>query len=150
MNNLELQFTGNRFWEIVWKFPCPQRILMVTDSSLDFGTSVFGLSEFVSIMTNAGHAVATAHRNGSGPNLTIAGNFNFTTAAVPVALANYDQIWLFAFNATALSAPEQATIAQFMQSGGGVFATGDHETIGAGMAPIFLECAPCATGQPFR
>lgn len=133
MNNLELQFTGNRFWEIVWKFPCPQKILMVTDSSLDFGTSVFGLSEFVSIMTNVGHTVATAHRNGSGPNLTIAGNFNFTTAAVPVTMANYDQIWLFAFNATALSAPEQAAIAQFMQSGGGVFATGDHETIGVGM-----------------
>jgi hypothetical protein len=77
--------------------------------------------------------VATAHRNGSGPNLTIAGNFNFTTAAAAVTPANYDQIWLFAFTTTALSAPEQATIAQFMQSGGGVFATGDHETIGAGM-----------------
>jgi hypothetical protein len=42
---------------------------MVTDGSLDFGTSGFGLSEFVTIMTNAGHTVATAHRNGSGPNL---------------------------------------------------------------------------------
>lgn len=30
MNNFELQFIGNRFWEIVWKFPCPQKILMVT------------------------------------------------------------------------------------------------------------------------
>jgi hypothetical protein len=133
MNNLELQFIGNRFWKIVWKFPCPQKILMVTDGSLDFGASVFGLSEFVSIMTNAGHTVATAHRNGSGSNLTIAGNFNFTTAAVLVTMANYDQSWLVAFNTSALSVPEQATIAQFMQSGGGVFATGNHETIGAGM-----------------
>jgi hypothetical protein len=133
MHNLELQFRGNRFWEIIWKFPCPQKILMVTDSSLNFGTGGFGLSEFVSIITNAGHTVATAHRNGSGPNLTIAGNFNFTTATTAVTTAHYDQIWLFAFSATALSAPEQATIAQFMQSGGGVFATGDHETIGAGM-----------------
>ena len=105
---------------------------MVTDSSLDFGTSGFGLSEFVTIMTNSGQTVATAHRNGSDPNLTIAGNFNFTTAAA-VTTANYDQIWLFAYNTTALSAPEQATIAQFMQSCGGVFATGDHETIGAEM-----------------
>ena len=77
--------------------------------------------------------MATAHRNGSGPNLTIAGNFNFKTATTAVTMAHYDQIWLFAFSTTALSAPEQATIAQFMQSGGGVFATGDHETIGAGM-----------------
>ena len=37
MQNLELQFRGNRFWEIIWKFPCPQKILMVTDSTLDFG-----------------------------------------------------------------------------------------------------------------
>lgn len=36
MHNLELQFRGNRFWEIIWKFPCPQKILMVTDSSLNF------------------------------------------------------------------------------------------------------------------
>jgi hypothetical protein len=69
MYNLELQFKGNRFWEILWKFPCPQKILMVTDSSRDFETSGFGLSEFVTIITNAGHTVATAHRNGSSPNL---------------------------------------------------------------------------------
>ena len=81
MHNLELQLRGNRFWEIIWKFRCPQKILMVTDSSLNFGAGGFGLSEFVSIITNAGHTVATAHRNGSGPNLTIPGNFNFTTAA---------------------------------------------------------------------
>lgn len=133
MHNFELQFKGNRFWEIIWKFPCPQKILMVTDSSLDFGTSGFGLSEFVAIVKNAGHTVATAHRNGGGPNLTIAGNFNFATAATALTTANYDQIWLFGFSTTALSAPEQTTIAQFMKSGGGVFATGDHETIGAGM-----------------
>lgn len=134
MHNFAHQFHGNKFWEIIWKFPCPQRILMVTDNDgfgLDFGTGGFGLSEFVTIVKNAGHTVATAHRNGSGPNLTIAGNFNFAPAAVTTA--NYDQIWLFGFSTTALSAPEQTTIAQFMQSGGGVFATGDHETIGAGM-----------------
>lgn len=136
MHNFAHQFHGNKFWEIIWKFPCPQRILMVTDNNgfgLDFGTGGFGLSEFVTIVKNAGHTVATAHRNGSGPNLTIAGNFNFATAATPVTTANYDQLWLFGFNTMPLSASEQTTIAQFMQSGGGVFATGDHETIGAGM-----------------
>jgi hypothetical protein len=105
---------------------------MVTDASLDFGTGGFGLSEFVIIVKNAGHMVTTAHRNGSGPNLTIAGSFNFATAATAVKTANYDQIWLFGFSTTALTAPEQTAIAQFMQSGGGVFATGDHESIGAG------------------
>lgn len=133
MDNFAHQFHGNKFWEIIWKFPCPQKILVVTDSSLDFGTSGFGLSEFVTIVRNAGHTLTTAHRNGSGPNLTIAGNFNFATATTAVTTANYDQIWLFGFSTTPLSAPEQTTIARFMQSGGGVFATGDHETIGAGM-----------------
>ncbi|HET9220018.1 MAG TPA: hypothetical protein VFR18_23770 [Terriglobia bacterium] len=125
-------FKGNRFAEIVLLRPCPQRILMVTDGSLSFGATGFGLAEFVSIITGAGHSVSTAHRNGTGP-VTIPGAFNFATAATPVTTANYDQIWLFGFNTVALTAPQQTVIAQFMQSGGGVFATGDHETIGAGM-----------------
>jgi hypothetical protein len=77
MHNLELQFNGNRFWEIIWKFPCPEKILMVTDSGLDFGTGGFGFSAFVTIITNAGQTVATAHRNRSGSNLTLADNFNW-------------------------------------------------------------------------
>lgn len=115
---------GNPYLEIIFRFPCPQKILMVADGSLNFGAGMFGLSEFVGIITGAGHAVTTAHR-GSG--------FNFATASPAVATANYDQIWLFGFSTLALGAPEQTTIAQFMQNGGGVFATGDHETIGAGM-----------------
>ncbi|NJP09643.1 MAG: hypothetical protein HC866_09280 [Leptolyngbyaceae cyanobacterium RU_5_1] len=45
MNDSTLQFKGNRFAEIILRFPCPQKILMVTDSSLNFGTAGFGLSE---------------------------------------------------------------------------------------------------------
>ncbi|NJP09642.1 MAG: hypothetical protein HC866_09275 [Leptolyngbyaceae cyanobacterium RU_5_1] len=56
-----------------------------------------------------------------------------------VITANYDQIWLFGFNTTALSGPEQTAIANFMQSGGGVFATGDHSSIGAGMGANLLQ-----------
>lgn len=123
---------GNRFLEIIWKFPCPQKILMVTDSSLNFGAGGFGLSEFVSIITGAGHTVSTAHRSGTAP-VTIAGAFNFATAATAVTKANYDQIWLFGFSTINLLANEQTTIANFMKSGGGLFATGDHSSIGAGM-----------------
>lgn len=126
-------FHGNIFQDLIFRLPCPQNILMVTDSSLNFGAGGFGLSEFVTIVTGGGHTVATAHRSGTGPNLTIPGNFNFATATTAVTTANYDQVWLFGFSTVALSAPEQTTIAQFMISGGGVFATGDHETIGAGM-----------------
>ncbi len=123
---------GNRFLELVWKIPCPQKILMVADSSLNFGTGGFGLSEFVSLIQGAGHTVSTAHRSGTGPT-TIGGSYNFATAATAVTKANYDQIWLFGFSTAPLSGAEQTTIAQFMENGGGVFATGDHSTIGAGM-----------------
>lgn len=126
-------FRGNTLAELVIRgWPCPQKILMVTDSALDFGAGGFGLSEFVGIITGAGHTVSTAHRNGFGPT-TIPGAFNFATAATPVTTKNYDQIWLFGFNTTPLTAAERTTIAKFMSAGGGVFATGDHSSIGAGM-----------------
>jgi len=133
MLNFELKFAGNQFAELIFKLPCKQNILMVADGSLSFGTAGFGLSEFINLVKSAGHTVATAHRTGGGVASTIAGNFNFATAATPVNRTNYDQLWLFGFSAAAISAPEQTTIAQFMQAGGGVFATGDHETLGAGM-----------------
>ncbi len=133
--NLELsRFAGNQLAEIVLAFACPQRVLMVTDGGLNFGAAAFGLSEFVGIVQAAGHTVSTAHRNGIGP-VTIAGAFNFAAAATAVTTANYDQVWLFGVstNAQALTAAEQNTLAQFMKSGGGVFATGDHENLGQGM-----------------
>jgi hypothetical protein len=131
--NLELaRFRGNDYAELFLRRPCPQRVLMVTDGSLSFNTGFFGLSEFVGIVAAAGHAVSTAHRSGD-PTATIAGAFKFDTAAPALTVANYDQIWLFGFSSAALTAPEKTKIAQFMQAGGGVFATGDHETLGAGM-----------------
>ncbi|MES2670936.1 MAG: hypothetical protein V4673_11025 [Pseudomonadota bacterium] len=129
----DIVIRGNPFIDIIYRFPCAQKILMVADSSLNFGTAGFGLSEFVQIVRNAGHTVTTAHRSGSGAGLSIPGNYNFATAATAVTTANYDQIWLFAFSTTALQVAEQQQIAQFMRNGGGMFATGDHDTIGAGM-----------------
>lgn len=126
------RFKGNALAEILWLRPCPQRILAVTDGSLSFDTDGFGLSEFIQILGDAGHTVSTAHRSG-GSGASIAGAFRFDTAAVAVSTSNYDQIWLFGFSTLPLDAAEQTTIAKFMKSGGGVFATGDHETIGAGM-----------------
>lgn len=128
----DIQIIGNQFTHILHRFPCAQRILMVTDGSLGFGANGFGLSEFVQIVRDAGHTVHTAHRSGSG-SPSIPGAFNFATAATAVTVANYDQLWLFGFSTTAISAAEQTRIAAFMRDGGGVFATGDHETIGRGM-----------------
>lgn len=131
MPNFE-KLIGNDLRAAILLFPCPQKILMVTDASLNFSGAGFGLSEFKDIVTSAGHTVSTAHRGGTPPT-TIAGAFNFATAATAVIVANYDQLWLFGFSLTPLSAAEQGVIATFMNNGGGVFATGDHLTIGAGM-----------------
>jgi len=53
----------------------------------------------------------------------------------------YDQIWLFGsgsptneeFRRRPLSGPELAALRNFMDAGGGVFATGDHEDVGASL-----------------
>ena len=40
--NLELsRFAGNEFAAAILRFPCPQKLLMVTDGSLDFGGDPF-------------------------------------------------------------------------------------------------------------
>lgn len=131
MLNDQILFKGNILAEVVWRgWPCPQKILMVTDGSLNFGAGGFGLSEFVSVITAAGHTVATAHRSGTAP-VTVGGAFTFSNATINTTL--YDQVWLFGINATAIGAGEQTAIAQFMEDGGGVFATGDHENLGWGM-----------------
>ncbi len=124
----------NRFVAVIRRFACTQRVLVVTDG-LEFGDDDFGLSEFVAIIRAAGHAVHTAHRRGRGPELTIPGHFNFKTAGTPVTRENYDQLWLFGVENDdgMLTTEEQEVISRFMQSGGGVFATGDHANLGQGM-----------------
>lgn len=141
-----------------WKVPCPQRILMVTDGGLNFGTGGLGLSEFVSYVVSLGHTVSTAHRNGAGP-ATIPGLFTFGAS---VTVANYDQIWLFGWNSgpfgtpSALPPAEANVIAAFMQDGGGVFATGDHQNLGQAMGSslprirFMREWANVNGGNEFR
>jgi hypothetical protein len=123
----------DRFTEIIFRYPCPQRILIVADGGLGFDpANGGGLTEFMSVIQTGGHTLSTAHRTGDA-FATIPGSFNFNTAATPVTVANYDQIWMFGISATPLLAPEQTRIEAFMQAGGGVFATGDHSSLGFGM-----------------
>lgn len=69
MLNDQVLFKGNLLAEtILLRWPCPQKILMVTDGGLDFGVGGFGLSEFVSAITGAGHTVVDGapQRRGNG------------------------------------------------------------------------------------
>lgn len=65
-------------------------------------------------------------------------NFRFDALPAGVDLAQVEQVWLFGFGASqdqthatpALGAAELMVLHQFMDRGGGVFAAGDHETLG--------------------
>jgi hypothetical protein len=138
------------------------RVLMVTDGNFfnygpqttsHYDANCFSLVTLVDALNDPGNIpsiqVDTAHRRGEmfagqGPdtsqNLTYPGDFVFTD--VP-DLSVYDVIWLIGdegYNGTQLAAwnsditaDEQIAIADFMQGGGGVFAVGDHDGLGACM-----------------
>lgn len=123
----------NRFVDVIFRYPCPQRVLIVADGGLGFNPADdFGLTEFISVIQASGHTISTAHRTGDA-FATIPGGFNFHTAATSVTVANYDQIWMFGISGTPLDADEQIKLEKFMKDGGGVFATGDHSSLGFGM-----------------
>jgi hypothetical protein len=137
------------------------KVLMVTDGDrFTYGTppntydaNFFGLTTLVSALRNSTTPtiqVDTGHRRGAtfkGPgndpdtsiNLTIPGDFVFTS----IDLSQYDVIWMIGdegYNGGALDPfdkdilpAEKYALAQFMQNGGGVFAVGDHDGIGACM-----------------
>jgi hypothetical protein len=75
------------------------------------------------------------------PNATIASPNPFRFDAPNVDLSSYDEIWLIGYEGTNfsddpskldfMSDNEVAAIARFMDAGGGVFATGDHDGLGS-------------------
>lgn len=127
--------------------PCRPRILVVTDSLLSFRTDdAFGLGRFLHGLT-VGSGVTLepiltlAYRGGTHPTPSVTigadtyavqSSFDFASASPAVTLASYDQVWIFGFaQGGALSPAEIATLSEFMNGGGGVFATGDHGAIGS-------------------
>lgn len=126
--------------------PCRPKILVVADGSLNFGTGATGLSRFLAAVTEGVSPkpiLTLAHRGVAGGTVTVAGDaltvitgYNFATDARPVNRTNYDQVWLFGINDSsgALSDPELQVLTEFMNSGGGLFATGDHSALGRAMS----------------
>ncbi len=109
---------------------CTPKILVVTDG-LTFDSADFGLSDFINTLKNASiHGmkpiVKTAHRGASAADFT-----NFTFSSSTLSISKYDVLFLFGVeSAGALPASEINTITDFMNAGGGVFATGDHANLG--------------------
>jgi hypothetical protein len=64
--------------------------------------------------------------------------YNDNSQGAELNINNYDQVWFFGiengFSSTKLSVTELATLTEWMNNGGSVFATGDHQDLGAGLA----------------
>ncbi len=109
---------------------------MVADGEVDFGHQSFGLSELLKALgrgatPEGGLAITTAYR-GEKVDGRVADDFKFEFKAG--SLADYDQVWLFGYQRQGsghdLSQEELKVLSAFMNGGGGVFATGDHEDLG--------------------
>jgi hypothetical protein len=131
---------------------CRIRILIVVDGDLGFDVRDFGLSELIveGILASATPceelSVVTAHRR-ANESAQIP-DFRFDTLPdppynFPCTTEHYEQVWLFGINKAlgsdgkkhkdALTEAELAVLANFMNAGGGVFATGDHQDLGAAL-----------------
>jgi hypothetical protein len=119
------------------------KVLMVMDSDFQYQepaeTADFTFITLVGTLTGAGMQVTKAHRS-TDPHADIP-NFNFKTSA---NLLDYDLIWLLGragrnsetasgTSGAGIGDDEVAAIAAYMDAGGGVFAVGDHDSIGAEM-----------------
>ncbi|MEV8443929.1 hypothetical protein AB0425_41700 [Actinosynnema sp. NPDC051121] len=113
------------------------RILMVTDDRGSYDPQFpFSLNELVRVLREgtdeAEFRVKKAHRGAdryaNGADIK---SFRFDSEDVDL-VADYDELWLFGVDRTksALADLEVQVISEFMQNGGGVFATGDHENMG--------------------
>jgi len=132
-----------------WRTPCHPRVLALVDGLSYQDNDGFGLWRFIHGITVAPGVtnkpvLTLAHRTvhptptvtvGSD-TYTVHNNFNFATAAPAVNLANYDQIWIFGIGSGAfsLSNAEVGVVSDFMNGGGGVFATGDHAALGRALS----------------
>jgi hypothetical protein len=119
-------------------FGCRLRILIVADSFIYFNDDDFGLSEVVATLRGMSSfaypvTVDLAHRSNPGVARLAGGTPNFTFS--DASLANYHQIWIIAAarNSSPIDDGQRKAIRKFMDNGGGVFATGDHEDLGAAM-----------------
>jgi hypothetical protein len=143
--NTALEARLNTDLVAAWRTPCRPRILALVDGLSYQASDGFGLWRFIHGITTAAGVtnkpvMTLAHRSihptptvtVGADTYTVLNNFNFSTAATTVTTAHYDQIWIFGIGSGAfsLSNAEVGVVSEFMNSGGGVFATGDHASLG--------------------
>lgn len=132
----------------IWFRECKPKILVVTDRLNFDPTDGFGLTEFVetlraSTIHGLAPTVITALFTPNGAAPTAAGdhidNFKFADPTHGVKISRYDVVFLLGINTEGDANLTQEggaleAMTEFMNAGGGVFATGDHETLGAALS----------------
>ena len=125
---LDRQFVLTKYKE------CTPKILVVTDGLSFNPADGFGLTQFVSTL-----ATSTIH--GMTPQVVTkvrtTGGFRFDDPTEGVLKSRYDVVFIlgiYGAGTNPVSAAEKQAIGAFMQAGGGVFATGDHQDLGASMS----------------
>ena len=120
------------------------RALIVADGDLSFNRDRpgFSLTRFRDVLSNTASAwetikVITAHRSPDLNTRADLPNFKFDQPGDGLHITRYDQVWLFGYlgeePTLGLTQAELEAITEFMNQGGGVFATGDHEDLGCAM-----------------
>jgi hypothetical protein len=125
---------------------CRVRVLLVTDGGLDFGSTDFGLRTFVKILQDApfyvAYDVTLAHRRNRSGDAMMDGDASITARITNFRFDNtshfasdkFDEVWLFGIESgPGIDDTELRAISEFMDSGGGLFATGDHGALGKAM-----------------
>ena len=126
-------------------FPKPPvvRVLIVCDDEFSYSAAhKFGLTELIDALHApsffVNFAITKAHReNTSYAADADIKNFKFTTSS-HFNPANFDEIWFFGLRhesetISKMNDQELRIVSEFMDNGGGVFATGDHEDLGASL-----------------
>ncbi|MCJ1459526.1 hypothetical protein MMC28_009905 [Mycoblastus sanguinarius] len=126
------------------------RLLLVVDGFFSLGPQdrndrSFSISHLIKALKSSTCPkvfVDTAHRDGD-LDATIWGKFDFAESVHDLGV--YDEIWLFGYNGPNKADPKNSdlkprvrddellALARFMQNGGGVLASGDHEGLGSYM-----------------
>jgi len=137
---------GVRFDKMPWRMPVPEiKVLIYADDTMGFdGGSWDGLTHLIHTL-EARHdywvriKVTAAHRLKN--DLTKGDEFlkkdeNWGKEITDLNLSRYDELWLFgaAQGESYLNDKEIEAIKDFMDGGGGVFVTGDHADLGAGVS----------------
>ncbi len=115
---------------------CSRKVLIVADNFLYFDNGDFGLSELVSTLRAESTGtypveVKLAHRGNPSASQLNGGTPNFVFEYDE--LKKYHQVWIMAAEtrfSDPISIAERQAIRRFMDEGGGIFATGDHEDLG--------------------